>query len=85
MKATTVRARMEPALKKEVETILSTLGLTASETIHLLYHQIKLRKGLPFVVEIPNSTTVKALRDGRAGRGVKKFKTRRELFDDLGL
>ena len=85
MKVATVRARIEPALKEEVETILSTLGLTASETIQLLYRQIRLRKGLPFAVEIPNALTAKTLRESKAGRGVKRFATKRELYADLGL
>ena len=85
MKVATVRARIEPALKEEVETILSTLGLTASETIQLLYRQIRLRKGLPFAVEIPNALTAKTLRESKAGRGVKRFATKREFYADLGL
>lgn len=85
MKSTTIRARIEPALKEEVETILSDLGLTASETIQLLYRQIKLRKGLPFVVEIPNELTAKTLRESKAGKGVKRFSSKKELFADLGL
>ena len=47
-KTTTIRARIEPSLKTEVEAILCELGMTASETIHLLYRQIKLRRGIPF-------------------------------------
>ena len=85
MKTTTIRARIEPELKDEVETILSKLGLTASETIQLLYHQIKLRKGLPFGVEIPNELTVKTLQESKAGKGVKRFATKKELYADLGL
>ena len=52
-KTATIRARIEPSLKSEVEDILSQLGLTASETVQLLYRQIKLQRGLPFEVRIP--------------------------------
>ncbi len=51
-KTTTIRARIEPSLKNEVERILSHLGLTVSETIHMFYRQIKLRRGLPFEVAL---------------------------------
>jgi DNA-damage-inducible protein J len=85
MKTTTIRARIEPALKEEVEMILSTLGLTASEAIQLLYRQIKLRKGLPFGVEIPNELTAKTLRESKAGKGVKRYASKKELYADLGL
>ena len=72
-KTSVIRARIEPGLKGEVERILSRLGLTVSEIIQLLYHQIKLRKGLPFAVEIPNKMTAKTLSNSRSGKGVKHF------------
>jgi DNA-damage-inducible protein J len=84
-KTATVRARVEPTLKNEVEDILSQLGLTASETILLLYRQIKLRRGLPFEVTIPNELTATTLRDAKAGKNVKKFGSKHELYADLGL
>jgi DNA-damage-inducible protein J len=84
-KTSTIRARIEPSLKSEVEGILSELGLTASETVHLLYRQIKLRRGLPFEVKIPNALTARTLRASKAGKGVKRFGSRKELYADLGL
>ena len=84
-KTATIRARIEPRLKSEVEDILSELGLTASETILLLYRQIKLRQGLPFEVAIPNQLTARTLRDAKAGTNVKRFPSRKELYADLGL
>jgi len=85
IKTSTIRARIEPSLKSEVEAILCELGMTASETIHLLYRQIKLRRGIPFAVEIPNALTAKTLRDSRTGKNVKKFATKSDLYADLGL
>jgi DNA-damage-inducible protein J len=84
-KTATIRARIEPGLKNEVEDILSDLGLTASETIHLLYRQIKLRQGLPFEIAIPNRLTAKTLRASKAGKNVKRFGNKKELYADLGL
>ena len=84
-KNATIRARIEPDLKSEVEDILSQLGLTASEAILLLYRQIRLRRGLPFEVAIPNKLTARTLRASKAGKGVKRFATRKELYADLGL
>ena len=85
MKTTTVRARVEPALKDEVEGILGELGLTVSETIHLLYRQIKLRRGLPFDVAIPNEITARTLRASKAGKNTRRFSSKKELYADLGL
>jgi len=81
----TVRTRIEPGLKSEVEEILARLGLTASETVHLLYRQIKLRRGLPFEVRIPNALTVRTLNASKTGKGVQRFASKKELYADLGL
>ncbi len=64
-KTDTVRARVEPELKAEAETILRALGLTPAEAIRLFYRQVALRRGLPFAVEIPNAETRDAMREAR--------------------
>ena len=84
-KTANIRARIEPHLKTEVENILSELGLTASETVHLLYRQIKLQRGLPFDVRIPNALTARTLNASKKAKGVKRFGSRKELYADLGL
>jgi len=76
-KTATVRARIEPGLKSEVEDIPSHLGLTASETILLLYRQIKLRRRLPFVVAMPNHLTAKTMRESKTRKNVKHFASKR--------
>ena len=82
-KTATVRTRIEPGLKSEVEDILSQLGLTASEAVQLLYRQIKLQRGLPFDVRIPNALTTRTLNASKAGKSVKRFGSKKELFADL--
>ena len=61
-KTETVRARVEPALKKEAESVLKDLGLSPAEAIRLFYKQVTLRHGLPFAVEMPNAETQDAMR-----------------------
>ena len=84
-KTANIRARIEPGLKIEVENILSDLGLTVSETVNLLWRQIKLQRGLPFDVRIPNEITARTLKASKQGKGVKRFGSRKELYADLGL
>ncbi len=84
-KTATIRTRIEPSLKSEVESILSELGLTASETVQLLYRQIKLQRGLPFDVRLPNTLTTRTLNASKAGKNVKRFSRKQELYADLGL
>ncbi len=84
-KTANIRARVEPGLKSEVEGILSDLGLTVSETVHLLYRQIKLQRGLPFDVRIPNELTARTLNESKKGKGIKRFDSKKELYADLGM
>lgn len=84
-KSATIRTRIEPSLKSEVEDILAQLGLTASETVHLLYRQIQLQRGLPFDVRIPNPLTARTLKASKTGKSVKRFASKKELFADLGV
>ena len=58
-KTATIRARIEPRLKQEVEKLFEEMGLTTTEAINLFYHQVMLRKGLPFNIVIPNKKTEK--------------------------
>ena len=80
-----IRARIDPALKLQAETILETLGLNASDAIRMFYKQIALSDGLPFDVRIPNAETRQAIRDARAGRDVTTYASPAEMFDDLGI
>jgi DNA-damage-inducible protein J len=57
MKTATIRARTEPRLKADAERVFRKLGISSSEAINLFYSQVRLRKGLPFPVEIPNAVT----------------------------
>ena len=56
---TTVHARMDTALKENVEAILAQLGLTSSDAIKLFYKQIELNGGLPFELKVPDKVLAK--------------------------
>jgi DNA-damage-inducible protein J len=84
-KTAVIRSRIQKRLKSDVETILSELGLTSSDAIQMLFHQIKLRKGIPFEVSLPNELTVRTLKNTQKGKHVKQFATREALYRDLGL
>jgi DNA-damage-inducible protein J len=79
----TVRARVEPGLKADVEKLLSQLGLTTTEAITMFYSQIRLRQGLPFPVEIPNATTLKTFDATDRGEDLSTFDSLDEMFEAL--
>ncbi len=82
-KTETVRARVEPELKHDVEMVLSKLGLTTSDAITLLMKQITLTGGLPFPVRIPNRETRGAIAEARSGKNRKVYATFKEMADDV--
>jgi DNA-damage-inducible protein J len=72
-KTETVRARVEPELKRDAEAVLRKIGLTPSEAITLFLTQVKLADGLPFPLRVPNRQTRQAIRQARTGKNVETF------------
>lgn len=73
MKTTMIHARVEPDLKHEAEAILKQLGLNTTQAVTLFFQQVRLRKGLPFEVKLPNDETQTALKDVLAGKNLEPF------------
>jgi DNA-damage-inducible protein J len=71
-KTATIRARVEPALKRDAEAVLKRIGLTSSEAINLFFTQVRLQKGLPFALRVPNRQTLRAIRDASMGTGFEE-------------
>ena len=57
-KSANLYARIEPEVKEQAESILSALGIPASNAINMFYKQIILQRGLLFDVKIPSSRPV---------------------------
>jgi DNA-damage-inducible protein J len=84
-KTAVVRARVEPGLKKQAETILRQLGVSTTQAIAIFYKQVVLRKGLPFNVAIPNTTTRKTFEATDAGKDVVLCRDAVDMFKKLGI
>ena len=67
MKTAAINARIAPDLKEDVESILARLGVTTTQAITMYFEQIRMNKGLPFSVRIPNGETLEAMREAEAG------------------
>lgn len=80
-KAATVQARVETRLKKQADSILKKVGVSASQVINALYAQIVMRKGIPFELRIPNEETRNAIDELESGKG-KSFATFEEMLKD---
>ncbi len=83
-KTAMIRARTEDGLKADVERIFHKLGLTSTEAINIFYRQVKLRKGLPFNVEIPNEETAEVLKKSREGKDINRYDNIDEFVKKMG-
>jgi len=64
----TVRARIDVGLKKDVEKILSEIGISTSQAITMFMKGIKRERGMPFELKIPNEETLEAMREIEEGK-----------------
>ena len=81
---TVVRARIDSDTKARATETLQAMGLSVSDAIRLLLLRVADEKRLPFAVQVPNATTVKAMEELEDGRG-QRFDTAAELFRDLDI
>jgi len=65
MKTAIINARVRPELKGDVEQILSKLGISTTQAITMFFEQIKINRGIPFALQLPNDETVEAMQDAR--------------------
>jgi len=72
MKTEIINARVKPDLKSDVEKILSQLGITTTQAITMYFEQIKMNKGIPFQLKIPNAETLKAMEDARENQNLEE-------------
>ncbi len=59
----TVRARVDTHLKKNVEEILSQIGLSTSQAITLFFKRIEQEKGIPFELKISNEQMLETMKE----------------------
>ncbi len=81
---TVVRARIDSDTKGRATEVLHAMGLSVSDAIRLLLLRVAEEKRLPFAVQMPNATTVRAMKELHEGKG-KRFGSAEELFRDLDI
>lgn len=93
-KSANLYARIEPDVKEQAESILSALGIPASNAINMFYKQIILQRGLPFEVKIPSAKPVDMsalseeemnaeLEKGFADMAAGRTKPAKQVFADI--
>jgi len=66
MKTAIINARVKPELKTDVEAILSQLGITTTQAITMFFEQVRINKGIPFDLKLPNTETIQAMKEARS-------------------
>ena len=82
-KTETIRARVDPELKRQAEDLFSELGLSVTEAITLFYKQVTAHHGLPFAVKIPNAESIEALKQANDREGLVEYASLEELKASL--
>ncbi|MFX8652964.1 type II toxin-antitoxin system RelB/DinJ family antitoxin [Acinetobacter baumannii] len=73
-------ARIDQRTKKRVAEALGAMGLSISDAIRLLMSRLTEEKRLPFVLEVPNAATRRAMAELEAGGGTT-YASAAELLD----
>ncbi len=77
---TVVRARIGEHIKEEATVVLAAMGLTISDAFRIMLTRIAREKALPFEPLVPNEETIKAMKQARSGKGLKRV-TLEQLAD----
>ncbi len=64
-KTDTLNIRIEPELKKEVEAILSDLGMNIADAVTIFLKQVVITDSIPFIIKRPkfNKNTLEAIEE----------------------
>ena len=82
--SSTITVRVEDNVKKEASDIFKEVGLDMSTAINVFLKQVIRSNGIPFPVsaEIPNKTTLKAIKEAERGE-TASFSSIEDLMKDL--
>lgn len=89
MAKTTMNIRIEPKLKRDVEDVLSDLGLTISEAVTLYLKQIVFTDSIPLEIKRPRYSKdfLEAIEEAeemeKHPENCKSFETVEEFMEDL--
>ena len=89
MESTMINIRVDKKLKSDCERIFSELGFGMTAAITVYLKAVVRNNGMPFALEIPNETTLKAfeeVEDISSGKQkAKRYANASDLRKDLGV
>ncbi len=87
MDSTTINVRVDKELKRNCEKIFKELGFGMTTAITIFLKAVERSSGMPFSLEVPNKTTLKAFQEvediANGKKPAKKYSSASELRKDL--
>ena len=84
-KSAMIRARVDPELKEDAESVFAALGLSVTQAITLFYLQVTWHRGLPFELRLPNEATQHVLAQTDAGQDLERCEDVKNMLRRLGI
>ncbi len=78
--------RIEPELKKQVESTLNDLGMNIAEAVTIFLKQVVLTDSIPFMIRKPklNAETIKTMEEAKKGINLsREYTNLNEMWEDL--
>ena len=72
---TTITIKTNKQLRDKVKKIANKLGIPMTTAVNALLSQFVRDKEIVLSLNVPNAVTKRAIREARAGKGIKTFKT----------
>ena len=88
-KTDTINIRIEPKLKKEVESTLNDLGMNIADAVTVFFKQIVMTESIPFAIKKPkyNKETIEEINEEKKKKKnpekYKSYNNVEELMEDL--
>ncbi len=82
--SSTITVRVDDSIKKKASSVFKEVGMDMSTAINVFLKQVIRSNGIPFPVsaDIPNKTTIKAIKAAEKGQ-MASFSSIDELMEDL--
>lgn len=81
MKTEYIRARIEPEIKEQAESILNEIGISTTDALRMFYKSIIRENGIPFKTKIPNAETKQAIYNLENGINTTTYNSVDEMFE----
>lgn len=79
-----VHCTVQKTIKREASKVLFVLGTNMTDAIRMFLAQVAIKKEIPFPINIPNKTTIKAIKEAKTkANSLKAYSSAKNLFNAL--